>query len=486
MRKLTLTALFVTAGIATAFSACSLGLDESKINGVDGSVGDGGPLPDVGPTPDGSNPVQCNADKDCKPANNCLTGKCDTARQKCNYTICATAQTCQASVCDNNSKTCSVPTKYGFHAGNFHIATGNIGCGGGGAGARRCFAAQYPFVFVGTTNGVVARSVADPTDTSSDVVQVGGLPFFPVFVVASGARVYFVGAVGGSGPDYKLSLGWVDVPTDPTVKSITAQSVFNTVQVPAIDAVYPDGKGGIYLVRLDGAKSFPVAHVTAPFKDLDTVPFFPLAGIPQNAGPIGASGTRIATFVSIGQYQNNFSLENNAASGSAQNGGNQDVTSTLGFVSGPFYVAHGGDSSLIWAGNGLTLNDGGGGNTAAVRVAWILADDKAIAFDGTAHVDVEAYGPPPGIGGDLPGPVAWIDGKHLLVVSAPNSNLQQSSVQIANRDGATPAITTGRRFVLPFHPSELGASASNGFGYVLTPDQVAGANVHVFASTCDN
>lgn len=487
MRKTTLASLvFAFAGAAAAFSACSLGLDESKINGADGSAGDAIVPTDSGPLPDGSNPVQCNGDPDCKPANACLTGKCDTARHQCAYTICATPMTCQASVCDTTSKTCSVPTKYGFHAGNFHISTGSIGCGGGGNGARRCFAAQYPFVFVGTTNGVVARSVADPTDTSSDVVQVGGLPFFPAFVVASGSRVYFVGSVGGSGPDYKVPLGWLDVPTDPTVKSITAQAVFNTVQVPAIDGVYPDAKGGIYLVRGDGSKSFPVAHVTAPFKDLDSVQFFPLAGIPQNAGPVGASGSRIVTFVSIGQYQNNFSLETNAASGSAQNGGNQDITSTLGPVSGPFYVAHGGDGSLIWTGNGLDLPDGGGGTTAATRVAWILADQMATTFDGTAHVDVEAYGPPPGIGGDFPGPIAWIDQKHVLVVSAPNSNLQQAGVQIANREVSTPAITPNRKFVLPFHPSELGAAASNGFGYVLTPDQVSGANVHVFASSCDN
>ncbi len=487
MRARTVMMLAATlTGAATAFSACSLGLDEAKINGTDGSAGDVITLPDIGPVPEGGNPVQCNVDNDCKPANACLTGKCDTTRRMCAYTICATPMTCQASVCDNNTKTCSVPTKYTFHAGNFHIATGSIGCGGGGAGARKCFAAQYPFVFVGTTNGVVARSVADPTDNGSDVVQVGGLPFFPAFVVSSGTRVYFVGSVGGSGPDYKVPMGWVDAPTDPTIKTITAQAVFNTLQVPSIDAVYPDSKGGIYLVRADSAKSFPVAHVAAPFKDLDAIQFFPLAGIPQNAAPVGGSGTRIVTFVNVGQYQNNFSIENNAASGGAQNAGNQDITSTLGNVSGPFYVAHGSDGSLVWTGNGLVLNDAGGGNTAAVRVAWVLSDQMANTFDGTARVDVEAYGPQPGVGGDFPGPLAVIDQKHVLVVSAPNSNLAQSSVQIANREGASPAITMNRKFVLPFHPSELGAAASNGFGYVLTPDQVSGANVHVFASTCDN
>ena len=473
---------FVAAGGGVAFSACSLGLDESKINAQDASTGDNFvPLGDSA-VPDGSNPVQCNADPDCKPGNACLTGKCDTTKHQCSYTICPTQAACQASVCDNSSKTCSVPTSYKFHAGNFHVSTGDIGCGGS---AGRCFAAVYPFVFIGTTNGVVARTVADPTDGTTAEIPVGGLPFLPSQIVAAGSRVYFLGNVSGNGPAYKVPLAWLDVPTDPTVSAISATSVFDTVSVSSIAVAWPDTQGGIYLVNGDGNKAYPSAHVTTPLKDLDTLSFFPLAGIPQNHGPVGASGTRIITFLNFGNYQESFSLENAAATGGAQNGGAQEITSSLGNISGPFYAAQGSDGSFAWAANGINAPDGGSPTVIAARVGWVLADQNATSFDGTKHVDVEAYSKPVGPGGDYPGPIAWFDATHLLVVSAPDANMQQAVVKVATTD-PSPAMMPNKSFTLAFHPSQLGAVASNGFGYVLTPDQTAGSNVHVFALGCDN
>lgn len=488
MRALSVTAFATVAGLvgAAAFSACSLGLDESKIDAMDAAITDGNMPVDVTPTPDGSNPVQCNMDPDCKPANACLTGKCDTTRHQCVYTVCPTPMACQASVCLSNPTMCSVPTKYGFRAGSFHISTGDIGCGGGGGGARNCFDAIYPFVFVGTTNGVVARAVADPTDGTSDPIPVGGLPFFANRIVASGTRVYFVGAVVGTGPTYKVPVAWLDAPTDPTVKSVTATSVFLTIPVPAIETVLSDGVGGIYVIRNDGAASFPTGHLQAPLKDLDTVAFFPLAGIPMGHGPFGASGTRVVTAAVQGQYQLQLSLETGAATAGAQNLGAQDVTSMLGPMSGPFYTSQGPDGSLVVAGNALELFDGGGGDVTSARVTWLLADGKATAFDASKLVDVEPYMPRLGIGTDAPGPIAWLDANTVLVLSAPNSNTQQTAVQVASRAGAMPAMVPNRKFVLAFHPSQLAAAGSNGFGYVLSPGQTGGADVTVFGTGCDN
>ena len=119
-------AVFGAAGALGA--ACSRWLDESKIKEGDASVvtdaaGDGG-------VPDAAYPVGCTADPDCKPANSCLTGRCDLTRKICLYDLCPAAA-CKASVCDTNSKTCSVPTTYGFRAGSFKVTAGNAGgCGG--------------------------------------------------------------------------------------------------------------------------------------------------------------------------------------------------------------------------------------------------------------------------------------------------------------------------------------------------------------------
>ena len=475
-------ALGFSAAAATALavaSACSLGLDPSLFEN-DGSIGEGGA--DGGP--DAPNPVQCKTDPDCKPANACLTGHCDTGKGQCVYVVCPT-QACNASTCDPNLHTCSVPSAYGFHAGTFNVALGSAGCGG----ARRCFTAVYPFVFVGTTNGVVAFAVDNPTSGAPAAVPVAGLPFFPSSIVASGGRVYFVGGVVGAGPDYKIPIAWLDVPTDPTVAEMAATTVFDTLPLPAVDAVYPDTTGGIYLVRADGGKSWPAARVTAPLKDLDTITFAPTTGLPSGSGTVAASGSRLVTFRqdNTGSFDTFFSLETSAGTGSAQNAGEQSLLPTFGQSAGLNYLAQTPTGGLLWSASSIDAPDGGSPTTVSARVSWVLADQNATKFDATTHVDVNTYNIA-GANTDLPGPVAWLDDNTALVVSAWPTNQAQSIVQLASRSG-TPSVVPNRSFQLAFHPSELAATSSNGFGYVLAPNTTtspASLDVHIFAAACTN
>ncbi len=478
-------AVTALGAIGAVVAACSLGLDESKIKDSDASTltdasGDGG-------VPDAANPVGCTGDPDCKPANACLTGKCDLTRKICLYDLCPAAA-CKASVCDTNSKTCSVPTTYGFRAGSFKVTAGNVGCGGGGPGARRCFAASYPFVIVGTTNGVVGYSVADPTDSAPVGLPVAGLPFFPAHVVASGTRVYFVGSVQGAGPNYKLPIAWMDVPGDPTVKQLSATSVFDTVQVTSVDRVFPDGSGGIYMQNDNVGKSYPVARVTAPLKDLEPLTFFASPGMPPNVVPSAASGARLVTFRQDGApgWSGVLGFENSAATSGAQYGGDQSISASFGNNYVPGYFAHGAGGALLYNASAVDVPDGGPNRVSAVRVGWIVEDDKATKIEAAAKVDVEKYAAVIGIGADLAGPVAWLDSKRALVLAASASNTAQTAVQVATRDPA-PAMIPNRRFVLPFPPSALAAQGSNGFGYVLTPDQGAEPPaVQIFGTGCDN
>ena len=481
--RLALGLLLACGGASAVVAACSLGLDETKIaGGGDGGV-DGATPVDGGADGDAANPVACQNDPDCKPANACLTGRCDKARGVCLYDLCPAAA-CKASVCNPSTKTCSVPTTYGFHAGSFKVTAGGVGCGGGGAGGRRCFAAVFPFVFVGTTNGVVAYSVADPTDSSPAALPVAGLPFFPQNIVASGTRVYFVGAVAGN---YKVPIAWVDVPGDPTVAKLSATTVFNSLQLPSIDRVFPDTAGGIYLVHDSVAKSYPAAHVTAPLKDLDALTFFATAGLPAGAAPFAASGSRLVTFrqESGPNWAANFSLEPNAATGSAQNSGEGSLVPSFGNSYLPAYVSHGSEGSLVFNTGAVNAPDGGGATLTAARLGWIVEDAGVTKVEATAKIDVEKYGVNPGVGADVPGPVAWLDSKRALVLAASAANTSQTAVQLATRD-PQPAIVPGRRFVLPFVPSVLAATASNGFGYVLAPDAPDSATVHMFGTGCDN
>ncbi|HEY2369846.1 MAG TPA: hypothetical protein VGH87_25780, partial [Polyangiaceae bacterium] len=105
------------------------------------------------------------------------------------------------------------------------------------------------------------------------------------------------------------------------------------------------------------------------------------------------------------------------------------------------------------------------------------------SFDATTHVEVSTYNQP-GLNLDLPGPAAWVDDSSAIVISAVPNNVLQSLVQVATKSG-TPTIVPNRSFQLAFPPSQLAITSSNGFGYVLTPDQNAGANVHVFGATCN-
>ncbi len=462
----------VAAGAAVAIaSACSLGLDPSLLDkDASADAGDGGV--------EASNPVQCKTDPDCKPSNACLTGKCDTTKNQCVYTVCPTSA-CNAASCDPNSKTCSVPSAYGFHAGSFHVSLGNVGCGG----ARRCFAAVHPFVFVGTTNGVVAYAVDNPTVTSPPAIPVAGLPFFPTSIVASGTRVYFVGTVVGTGPDYKVPLAWVDVPTDPTVGEIAATTVFNTLQLTSIDGVFPDTSGGVFLVRADSSKSYPAAHVTAPLKDLDTLNFAQSAGVNSASGVVAASGSRLVTFRQDNSvWDTFFSLETAAATSSAQNSGEQSMLATFGQSAGDNYVAQTPSGGLLWSGAAINAPDGGPVQTISARLAWVLADQNASKFDATTHVPVNTYNVN-GANLDLPGPVAWLDDNTALAISAVPGNTGQSVVQVASRSG-NPSIIASHTFQIAFPPSQLAATSSNGFGYVLTPDTNAGVNVHIFDPAC--
>ncbi len=470
--------LTLALGAAGVVGACSLGLDPNKIPG-----GDSGSDASLDGFIDAPNPVQCKTDPDCKPTNGCLTGKCNAGQ--CNYTLCAT-NACNASVCDGTSHTCSAPAAYSFHASQFHVSLGNIGCGGG-AGVRRCFAAVYPFVFVGTTNGVVAYAVANPTNGTPSSIPVAGLPFFPNFIVSNGQVVYFVGSVAGTGPTYKVPIATLTVPTDPTVTEMVASTVFDTLQVTSVDAVFPDIAGGIYLVREDPTKVFPAARIAAPLNDLDTLSFSPTAGASAIASVAAASGTRLVTFrqENGAPFDSFFSLETAAATGSAQNAGEQSLLASMGQNYANSYLAQGPKGGLLWTTLNVNVPDGGPATTVSARLAWVLADGTATSFDGTTHVDVATYNLAGIPNADLPGPSAWVDDNNAIVISAVVGNTAQSLVQMATRSG-TPGLVPNRSWQLGFDPGSLAVAASNGFGYVLTPDLTAGANVHVFGTTCNN
>ncbi len=483
----------LSGAAALGFAGCSLGLDESKLLIVEaGALADRAPLAPPGPDvvvaadadalatkPDTG---VCDADEACSSANGCITGSCDTARHACVYEVCPQSA-CRASACDTARRACSPPAAYGFHAGSFKVS-GAIGCNGA---VRRCIAAAYPFVYVGTGNGIVGHSLVDPSSGAPASITVTGLPFLPSSMVASGSRVYFEGPVVGGGPAYKLSIAWVDAPTDPLATTIEAHTAFLDYSYAAIQAMYASAPGSVLLVAASPMSFFPSAQLTAPLRDLATVAVFPNAGIPMQAVPVAASGDRMVTYRWDGQTDTLgafFGLETAAGTAAAQNAGEKSVAPSMGPVYSANAFAQGPDGSLIWSAPKAELGEAGGPVLRGVRMAWLLGDSSATQFDARPRVDVETYEPPVAWDTPVVGPIAHIDGDTALVLAATAGNLAQTSVQVATRAGTTAALAPSRRYVIPTAPDKLAATSTRGLGYVLAADAIDSATVHVFAPGC--
>ena len=467
-----------------AFAGCSLELDESKIGAVPDSSS---PPNETGPTPsadsgvdaDASNVIvpaggKCTRDDECKTTTACLAGRCDAIRKVCVYDVCKQANACNAAACDQQARQCGAAAAYPFHASQFKVTAGGVGCGS----ASRCFAVVYPFIFVGTTSGVVAYPAENPANPSPTPIPVTGLPFVPQNIVASGSRVYFVGNPLATNPSLRLPLAWIDVPPDPFVKQIAATTVLDTTAQPNASLAFPQPNDALLLTVNDAARVYPSLVLTAPLQDLQTLTMFPLAGLPQNAVPVASSGTRLLTYRLAG-FVPQMSFETAAGTQTAQNVGEQAV-SGMGPVANQFHFAHGPDGVVLYNALSVTPNDAGGAAVRAVRLTWLVAAATA-GFDSSTFVDVETYGAPPS--GTAVGPVAWVDAQNVLVTAQLRTDPQQTVVRVATK--ATPPTISSKQFQIAKAVDSVGAQASNGFGYVLVADSATDATVHVFAPACN-
>jgi hypothetical protein len=474
---------------------CSLGLDASKIgaSGLDGSLPSEGDSSsddvvvtsglDSGAADADAGRAGCVLNADCVGTNTCEVGSCDAGT--CTFVVCPTGA-CQGSTCSTVTSSCSAPTTYGFHASEVNVAAGNVGCGGN---AAVCIAAAYPFVFVGTTNGVVAFSMSDPSNPTPPSVVVNGVPFLPAFLTAMGSRVYFVGSPEGAGPTYRLAVASLDVPSDPLVTSLQATTVFDIVSVGSLAAAWATTDGSLFLFDDDPTQSLPVASLNAPLVDGQTLGFLASPGIPAGAAPVVPSGSRLVVAQWQGTatpYQTYFSFETGAGTSSAQNSGEQPTFTVIGPTAPVSMFAQGNDGSILWNTATSVTEDGGVNDLGSTRVAWLVANGASTQFAPTQFLDVELYVPTVPYGTPVVGPVAWIDANTALVLASAAENLAQTSVQLAVA-APGPSLVDGGRYVVPQVVGQVGVAASGGYGYVLaaggaTPG--ASCTLHVFAPGC--
>lgn len=489
MRLAAVAVLAVALPALVLSASCSLGLDEAKI-------GDGGTANLPGRTNGDASGEQtldatvpsavqaCAADGDCVAPNACAKGKCDLARKACVFDVCRPAA-CSASACDPGTRTCGAPASYKFRATQFSLGAAMLGAVNASSAA-----AVYPWLFVLLGTGLAAFDVSNPTGSTPRQVPISGLGFIPVQILASGNRIFALGAQSGAGPS-RVPLAYLDVPSDPFVTQMRATTVLATSDRPAEGiTMYPSTGSNVLLVGPGGEPSFPSVIATPPLVEPLSLRTTRLA-VAMGTEKLASSGSRLlmqSTVNGLGA----FTLVDGAGTAAPQTGA--PVTIPDGPVSGaPRLAATSADGAIFFAGNVHT-----GADQAAVTRAtrgYFVVPGAAGAI-ATAGVDVETY--------DVPGPqvavanattiagVAMLDGTTAMVATRARENAAQIAVQfvrsnplgvVREADAVTP-----RRALLPFPVGTYVATAgSNGIGYVLAndvPGPPANATAYVFDPAC--
>jgi hypothetical protein len=494
-------AVFASLGVLAAANAhCSLGLDPALMKSgptpSDAAAATAAsldadrasaPSPEDSAAPDGASTpaatsaspgTTCNTDADCASTlfpGACVTSAtCDPTYHVCMFDVCNVGS-CAVASCDLLAKTCSQPVDTDFTISVFSIVSGGVG----GTSPAVAIAAAYPFLFVLTTNGVVAYDVANPTGNVPSMVTLHGLPFIPTSILASGRRVYFVSDVEGGGPTYRQAVAWIDVPGNPFLTSLDAQAAFiETTESTLMSAlVTSDGIDLVY-----GGAFDPTASLSAPIADSMFVVSAPIASLAADAGIVAASGADLVSYRYASGHHPAFAL----ISGIAANSGTatpEHAVAAYGPVDNQASFASGQDGTVLWESAPLRTTDAGiTSDIVSARLAWLAPTGDGGLFDTTVYADLESY--PDASAVTVVGPAVWVDANTSVALAATKEDLESTSVQVFDR--TTGALVPGKRGLIPAPPGSLGVAASGGFIYVLAEDDATNrtASVYVLAPGC--
>ncbi|HEX8796529.1 MAG TPA: hypothetical protein VF765_36515 [Polyangiaceae bacterium] len=502
-------ALMGSFALATAAVGCSLGLDKSKIGEVqivEGGPENDGPLPE-GFVPEGGDgpvtgdgmstmdgPPQANAgactkDSDCQAAagdaGGCVSSaKCDPTWHVCMLDVC-NAGACKAEECNTSTNTCTLPSDYSgmFNPTSFQVSYGGIGP----QGPQWSIAAVWPFVFLITTNGVVAYNVSDPVNTSPQQVTIHGVPFIPDWTLRVGRRVYFITRETG-GPTFHQAVAWIDVPQNPFITQFTANTVWaQTMEKNGITAIVGDGVAGFYMAYNSDPLQ-PTTDVHAPLSDGTQLTAFDNNNFPMSSNIVSASGGRLVAYSYDGTQQAaQYTFVSKPATTQAQ-AGSLGAVDAMGPVDNQQTWSEGDDGSVLWEAAQFEIVDGGSdGQIAQTCLTWLLDSSSATSFDAAKCAALESYSP--AISQGVTVTPAWIDATTALGFAAASSNPNAStSVHVVNKKAnGSPITMPGVVAYVPVGPGNVGTSSSNGFGYALArtdPMNNQSCTVYIFAPAC--
>jgi len=511
--------------IAAALAACNtlLGIEEQAARAVpEEEAGDAEvDAPEAGVRPAFE---ACARDVDCVAPNGCYTPHCDTVLGACTYALCETKdRTCARGVCNTSTFVCSDPLPYGFLSTSYEVNGVTSGCG---PTPESCVAAAYPFVFVGTRDDVVALRADDLTGKTAVKVPVTGLTTKPHQVIASGRRIWVLGEVQGTVPPYQLPIASIDVPSDPTVKEIHAQTTLLAYSFPSAVG-FPAPNGGLFISYDDATQGTPTALVHPPIADGtilgltgagDAAPIdggaptvrsdttmFRMSGVPAGSSVVASSGGRMVLY----RYPSTFNLIAAAGTPMASVQGDLALNAPLASLYGPSTTsfAQGPDGTVMMAGPVAADSPADCNCTTHARLQYVFPNAIATSTDVNQILDSEVWvnpGPPPG------SPTCrqctpsyegrrflatWLDHRTALTAAPPSNPLGARNVTDVRLLGRDPFEGNAkRRFTtkptdMPkgeFGVDRIALTSSNGIGYLVLADgQGNNVSLSIVDPACD-
>lgn len=507
-----------SAAISVALAGCNLvfGIDEQGPRIDPAEAGE----PDAGP--DTALPARpafekCSADSDCIAPNGCYTPHCDRVLGACTYALCESrGTTCSIGTCNTATFACESPSSYGFRTATYGVSGVTSGCG---PNPDECVAAMYPFLFLGTNDSVVALRVDDLVAKSATKMSLNGVDVKPNQLVASGRRVWVVGAPQGTAPPYRLPLAAIDVPSDPLAPAIVATTSFVTYPFPTAVA-FAAPNGGLFVTFNDPAQGLPTMIVDVPVArdgvatianavdaGIDAAPYdagpgapaytmFRAANVPGGAIAVASSGSRLVTY-----RGGVVTIVERPGTATAASQGDQGIQPGFAPLLAPKF-SQGPDGVVAVAAPLMANNAFPDCDCITVaRSQWILGNAIASNIDVNVFFHAEGYRNPPLTPGvcyscagyfATPSLVTWIDARSILSAAASSGDRERTRVSLLTRD---PFSSPNNRRIntrptdVPkgsFASDRIALASSNGFGYLVLADgQGNGTTVSIFDPRCD-
>lgn len=520
MRRLRV-ALVAAMAVTATLAGCNLllGIEEQDARAVPEDAG-----PDVVEASVRPAFEACTRDVDCVAPNGCYTPHCDTVLGACTYSLCEPKdRTCARGVCNTSTFVCSDPLPYGFLSTSYDVPGVTSGCG---PKPESCVAAAYPFVFVGTRDDVVALRGDDLTGKTPSKVPITGLTIKPQQVIASGRRLWVLGAVQGTMPPYQLPIASIDVPSDPTVTEIHAQTTILGYSFPSAVG-FPAPKGGLFIAYDDAAQGTPTALLVPPIADgtivgLSGTPdagpidggaptvrsptsMIRVNGIPAGASVVASSGDRIVLY----RYPSTFNLVTAAGTPLAAVHGDLPLNAPFASLYGPSTTSfsQGPDGTVIIAGPVAADSPADCNCASHARLQYVFPNAIATATDVNQILDTEGWvnpGPPPmsltcrqcAAGYEARKLLStWLDRRTALTAAPVSAALGARNLTDVRMVGRDPFEQNAKRHFTTkpteVPKGELGVdrvalTSSNGIGYLVLADgQGNNVTLHVVDPACD-